>query len=238
MKKRLLFLLSMFVMTVAGGVAGAAAPAEDKVLSGRQESIVVISAFAARGDLDNLKTALAEGLDAKALTVNEEKEILTQLYAYAGFPRSLNALGTLMTLLNERKAAGIADTMGPDADPVDPNRDRYAIGDTIQTELVGQPVAGPLFDFAPTISQFLKEHLFCDVFERKILTWQEREFATIAMLAGIGNVNAHFASHMWTGMHNGITGDQLKAMAVLLGRRVGKATGDNAMTVAKSVLGE
>ena len=204
MKKRLLFLLSMFVMAFIGGAVGAAAPAEDKALSARQESIVVISAFAAQGDLVNLKTALAEGLDNKVLTVNEEKELLTQLYAYAGFPRSLNALGTLMTLLNERKAAGIADAIGPDADPVDPNRDRYAIGDTIQTELVGQPVAGPLFDFAPTISQFLKEHLFCDV----------------------------------TGMHNGITGDQLKAMAELLSRRVGSATGDNAMTVAKRVLGE
>ena len=57
-------------------------------------------------------------------------------------------------------------------------------------------------------------------------------------LAGIGNVNAQLASHMNVAMNNGVTGDQLKAMAALLSRRVGSATGDNAMTVAKSVLGE
>ncbi|KJS29540.1 MAG: hypothetical protein VR64_20520 [Desulfatitalea sp. BRH_c12] len=39
--------------------------------------------------------ALNQGLDA-GLTVNEIKEILVQLYAYAGFPRSLNAIGTFM----------------------------------------------------------------------------------------------------------------------------------------------
>ena len=237
MKKRLLFLLSMFVMTFVGGAVGAAAPAEDKALSARQESIVVISAFAAQGDLDNLKTAFDNGLN-NGLTVNEEKELLVQLYAYAGFPRSLNSLNTLMAVLEERKARGIIDTMGPDADPVDSNRDRHAIGDANQTKLVGRPVTGKVYEFCPTISDFLKEHLFGDIFERTVLTWNERELAIVSMLAGIGNVNAQLASHMNVAMNNGVTGDQLKAMAALLSRRVGSATGDNAMTVAKRVLGE
>lgn len=237
MKQRLLFLMSLFVLMTVGGAAFAAAPAEDEVLSPRQESIVVISAFAAQGDLESLKTALADGLN-NGLTVNEEKELLVQLYAYAGFPRSLNGLNTLMTVLEERKAHGITDTMGSDADPVDPNRDRHAIGDANQTKLVGQPVKGKVYEFCPTISDFLKEHLFGDIFERTVLTWNERELATVSMLAGIGNVNAQLASHMNVAMHNGVTGDQLKAMAKLLGQRVGKAAGDNAMTVAKRVLGE
>lgn len=233
-KKRLLLMVSMFVMMAVGGAVAASDKGE--VLTARQESIVVISAFAAQGDLDNLKTALAEGLDKGGLTVNEEKEILIQLYAYAGFPRSLNGLNTLIAVLDERKAQGITDTMGPDAAPVDPNRDRYAIGDANQTNLVGRPVTGRTYEFAPTISTFLKEHLFGDIFERTVLTWNERELATVSMLAGIGNVNGQLASHMNVAMHNGVTPGQLKAMTKILTERVGKATGDNAAAVAQTVL--
>jgi alkylhydroperoxidase/carboxymuconolactone decarboxylase family protein YurZ len=59
-------------------------------LNVKQQSIVTISAFTAKGDLLQLQNALVDGLDA-GLTVNEIKEVLVQLYAYTGFPRSLNA---------------------------------------------------------------------------------------------------------------------------------------------------
>ena len=80
-------------------------------LSERQKSIVVVAAFTASGDLDRLKPALNAGLDA-GLTVNEIKEILVQMYAYAGFPRSLNGLNTFAGVLQERKAKGMADETG------------------------------------------------------------------------------------------------------------------------------
>ncbi|MCB0160022.1 MAG: carboxymuconolactone decarboxylase family protein, partial [Caldilineaceae bacterium] len=91
--------------------------AESQALSATQRSIIPIAAFTANGDLDQLKRALAAGLDA-GLTVNEVKEILVQLYAYAGFPRSLNGINTLMTLLDERQAQGITDEAGADASPL------------------------------------------------------------------------------------------------------------------------
>lgn len=59
-------------------------------LSAKQRSIIPIAAFTATGDQERLRTALTEGLEA-GLTVNEIKEILVQMYAYAGFPRSLRA---------------------------------------------------------------------------------------------------------------------------------------------------
>src|SRR3954463_3395865 len=75
-------------------------------LNAKQRGIVPIAAFAAGGNLAELKVALNEGLDA-GLTVNEIKEVLVQLYAYAGFPRSLNGLSTLMAVLEERGKNGI-----------------------------------------------------------------------------------------------------------------------------------
>ena len=84
--------------------------ARDKamVLNTREQSIVAIAAFTAKGDVERLKKALEEGLN-NGMTVNEEREILIQMYAYTGFPRSLTALNTLIALLDERKARGIED---------------------------------------------------------------------------------------------------------------------------------
>ena len=74
--------------------------------------------------MEKLKTALNKGLDA-GLTVNEIKEILIQMYAYAGFPRSLNGINTFMAVVDERQVKGIRDEMGKEARPmpVDFNKD-------------------------------------------------------------------------------------------------------------------
>lgn len=77
-----------------------------EALSPKERQIAAISAHTARGDMDGLKTALAAGLDA-GLSLNEIREVLVQMYAYCGFPRSLNALSSLMELSKERAARGI-----------------------------------------------------------------------------------------------------------------------------------
>ena len=41
-----------------------------------------------------------------------------QMYAYAGFPRSLNGIHTFMAVMDERQAKGIKDAMGKEASPV------------------------------------------------------------------------------------------------------------------------
>ena len=51
--------------------------AVENTLNPKQQSIIAISSFTANGDLEKLKSALNEGLDA-GLTVNEIKEILVQ----------------------------------------------------------------------------------------------------------------------------------------------------------------
>ena len=67
--------------------------------SKRQAAIPPIAAFMAIGDMPRLRSALNAGLDA-GLTVSETREVLVHLYAYTGFPRSLNALNTLMKVLD------------------------------------------------------------------------------------------------------------------------------------------
>lgn len=84
---------------------------KDIKLNAKQQGIIAIAAFTANGDQEKLKSALNKGLDA-GLTVNEIKEILVQMYAYAGFPRSLNGIGTFMAVMDERKAKGVKDEEG------------------------------------------------------------------------------------------------------------------------------
>lgn len=188
----------------------------NKVLSPRQQAIVAIGSYTGRGDLQHLAGALAEGLDA-GMTVNEIKEILVQAYAYAGFPRSLRALQTFMALLDKRKAAGINDPLGKEATPV-PDMDdatKYALGKKKLAELSGIPVDAPASGyavFAPVIDKFLKEHLFADIFDRDILSWQDRELATVSVITGVGGVEPMAASHMGICLHQGLTPDQLSAL--------------------------
>ena len=78
---------------------------------GRQQSMVLVSAYTANGDLERLRPALIQALDA-GLSINEIKEVLTHLYAYIGFPRSLNGLQVFMEVLQQRRAQGITDTEG------------------------------------------------------------------------------------------------------------------------------
>lgn len=188
----------------------------NKVLSPRQQAIVAIGAYTGRGDLEHLDEALVEGLDA-GMTVNEIKEILVQAYAYAGFPRSLRALQTFMALLDKRKAAGINDTTGKEATPV-PDMDdttKYALGKKNLAELSGVPADAPASGyavFAPVIDKFLKEHLFADIFDRDILSWQDRELATVSVITGVGGVEPMAAAHMGICLHQGLTPDQLSGL--------------------------
>ncbi|WP_221931413.1 carboxymuconolactone decarboxylase family protein [Pedobacter westerhofensis] len=65
-------------------------------------------------------------------------------------------------------------------------RSKYERGKAVLEELTGvsenEPKTG-YAAFAPQIEIFLKEHLFVNIFERDILTYKERELATISVLA-------------------------------------------------------
>lgn len=209
---------------------------ENESLNARQQSIVTIAAFTANGDQTNLTKALHEGLDA-TLTINEIKEVLVQLYAYTGFPRSLNALNSFMEVLKERKQKGINDEIGKAPTPLPTNKTKLEFGTEKQTQLVGRPVKGEVYEFAPVIDQFLKEHLFGDIFGRDNLDFKTREIVTIAALASLGGAENQLRSHMNVGMYNGLTQAQLSAIVSIIQTKVGHKQGNDANAVLRSLPG-
>lgn len=196
----------------------------NRVLAEREQAIVTVASYTGKGDLENLKQAFVQALDA-GMTVNEINEVVIHAYAYCGFPRSLRAIQTLMQVVEERKADGITDVIGRGASIITDNRSRYERGCDVLAEISGVPADAPKAGyaiFAPTIERFLKEYLFADLFERDLLTYRERELTTVSVLAGVGGVEPMFGSHAAICMHLGVTPEQLSAMLNIVEMNLGK----------------
>ena len=188
-------------------------------LSNQQQAIIPIAAFAATGDLESLSRGLNQGLD-DGLTINEIKAVLVQTYAYAGFPRSLNALAEFMRVIEQRKSQGIDDQEGKDSQPLAQDYNARVQGEQNQTQLVGQPVTGSLFEFSPEIDEYLKTHLFGDIFSRDVLSWQDREIATVSMLAAMTGTESQLKSHVNMSLNIQVSVQQLNQIQQILAEKV------------------
>ena len=212
--------------------------AENGTLNAKQQSIVTISAFTAKGDLKKLHKALNAGLDS-GLTVNEIKEVLVQLYAYCGFPRSLQGINTFISVLEERKKKGIKDEVGRDAAPITNTGNKYERGKKNLEKLTGRPEPGQKTGYAafsPEIEVFLKEHLFADIFERDVLNYTDREIATISALIGLGGVEPMMQGHMAIGLNVGLSEAGLKQILSIIQSNVGKKEADAGRKVLSGVI--
>lgn len=229
---RVLFILLAICCVSAKAHAG------NQYLNAKQKSFVAISSYTAQGKIPELNKALNEGLDA-GLTINELKEALVQLYAYCGFPRSLNGIGTFMKVLGDRKDRGIIDEEGKPIEMSSSDSDKYEKGRKVLEELTQtpQPKPAPGFgEFAPRMDAFLKEHLFADIFESDVLSYYQRELVTIAALASMDGVGPQLAAHISFGMNVGITEEQLQDLFNVIEVSVGKVEAEVGRKIMQSVI--
>jgi len=199
-------------------------------LNHKQENIIAISALTAKGNMPSLQVAFNTGLDS-GLTVNEIKEILIQLYAYCGFPRSLNAINTFNTVLTERKVKGKVDPIGAEPVSTDLGANNYQAGKKILEQLTGRTEGDTKTSYAvfvPVIDSFLKEHLFADIFSRGVLTYQERELVTVSALFSLGGVDSQLRGHLSVAMYNDVTAAQLTSLVSIIYSAVGLKEGNDA----------
>ena len=136
-----------------------------------------------------------------------------------------------MGVVEQRQQQGITDNAGEDASSFPENWNALEGGTQNQTRLIGKPVTGPLFTFAPAIDQFLKTHLFGDIFERDNLDWQSREVATVAMLSAIAGAESQLRSHLLISINTGLNHQQLQQLVQILTEQVGGDTALRARTV-------
>ena len=213
----MLKIIMLAAMILLIGKSGAEAASAEH-MTDKEEMISAVAALTAAGKLEGLKAALASALDA-GLSVSELKEVLVQSYAYCGFPRSLNALNIFMELVKERGGKDAAGE-GPAPKPTGSSLD---YGTQNQTKLCGGAVKGELFEFAPAIDEYLKAHLFGDIFSRGILDWRTRELATVAMLSAIPGAEPQLKAHVGIARNNGLT-EEASAQVI----RIAQAAVNNA----------
>ncbi|MCG2613529.1 carboxymuconolactone decarboxylase family protein [Terrimonas sp. NA20] len=237
-KNKILLALAIALNAIYSTANAQVTSTEHSMLSPKEQSLIGIGASTGKGDLSKLKTELNAGLDA-GLTVNQIKEALVHVYAYAGFPRSIRGLQTFMAVMNERKTKGITDSIGAEASPVNDQRSKYERGKAILEQLSGVQEKGPKSGyaaFAPQIEIFLKEHLFADIFERDILTYKERELVTVSVLSSIGGVEPMLNAHLNLCLNVGLTQQQLQQFVETLMQKTGKKEAKAAQKVLDEVL--
>ena len=206
----------------------------ENALTPRRQGLAVIAALEAKGDQAGLETAVAHALD-NGLTVSEAKEALSQLYAYTGFPRSLNALGTLQRVLAQRQADGIKDAPGKEADPIAGDYDALKQGTAVQTRLSGQPFN---YTFAPATDYYLKAHLFGDIFARNNLSFADREIVTVSAISALPGCEPQLTAHVSGARNMGVSDEELRALPALLEEKVGLAEAERLRGALSTVLGD
>ena len=185
-------------------------------------------AWAAKGDLEHLETAVPQALN-HGVTINELKDAFAQLYAYAGFPRSLNALGVLEIILKECTKGQCTMYEGkivqwswgkPFVRPAvwDDAGEALRTGTAMQTRDEG----GTPWDytFCPQADYYMKSHLFGDIYASDQLTPAERELVTVAALSAMDGVTPQFDGHKECAVFMGNTPEQVAELCRWLEKHI------------------
>ena len=141
-----------------------------------------------------------------------------------------------MKVIYSRRAQGIQDDEGRLPGPLPKPEEMLAAGTKNQTALVGKPVSGPLFGFAPAADEYLKTHLFGDIFSRDNLDWKSRELATTGMLAAMPGTEPQLKAHLSMSMNVGVTQSQLAELVAFFMENDEQASADRLQAALDSVL--
>lgn len=181
-------------------------------LAERQKHLATLAALEAQGDIVRLEPAIIAALDG-GVTINEIKETFSQLYAYTGFPRSLNALGVLSKVLEN--GSGKWTEGKPWVRPAvwDDAKKALQQGTDVQTALAGQPIKNT---FSPQNDYYLKSHLFGDIFAGDQLAAADREIVTVAALSAIKGAESQLAFHKGAAVKMGNTQEQVDELCCYL----------------------
>lgn len=224
----------MFLLLILSGTAPAIKAQDMMNLTQKQQCLSALAGLEAKGDLARLALVADAGFDA-GVPVSALKEALSQLYAYTGFPRSLNALGVLQRVIAERQASGKHTDMGDDGLVLPPSFDALAAGTEVQTRLSGRPFD---YSFAPRTDYYLKAHLFGDIFAGRALTESEREIVTFSAIAALPGCEPQLKAHAQGALNMGVKAGELRALPAVLASQVDAEAAARAARAIAEVLGD
>lgn len=164
------------------------------VLDDRTRELITVTVLACLQTLPQLRAHTAAALHVGVPPVHI-REAIYQLAPIIGFPRTLNAVGTVNEVFCDR---GISLPL-PAEGTVDDDAGRYQRGLAEQMPLYGTEIRDNLADlpepFAEALPRFLTEFYFGDFYTRGGLSAQQRELLGLCALASLGDTAAQLGPH-------------------------------------------
>jgi 4-carboxymuconolactone decarboxylase len=102
----------------------------------------------------------------------------------------------------------------------------------------GEIVMESLKDIAPDIARYVIEFPFGDVYSRGVLTLKEREIATVAALAALGNARPQLMVHIHGALNVGCTRQEIVEIMIQMAVYAGFPAALNGVFAAKEVFAE
>ncbi|HEX2658582.1 MAG TPA: carboxymuconolactone decarboxylase family protein [Polyangia bacterium] len=197
-------------------------------LSQQNRELCIIAALACRGFLPQLKWHIAAALNVD-VTPESIREVLVQALPFAGWPITLNALGTMAEVFTER---GVAAPARPGeelsrAALAERGRDNggrvYANYAAVEERVRG---------FDGDLARYLTENAYGQVFARPGLSLQQRELVAVAMLTAQQQLT-QLAWHLEGALRVGCTAAETKEVIVTMLLYLGWPSTLNALEVWK-----
>lgn len=198
----------------------------------KQREMITVVTLAAQQTLPQLKAHADAALNV-GVTPIELREAVYQCAPFIGFPKTLNAVGTINEVFTARGIAlplEEAQTVAED--------ERYGRGSAIQSPLYGNEIRETLSSLPDSlgdeVARLLTEMCFGDFYTRKGLDVKTRELLMLCVLAAIG-ADRQIVSHASGNLRAGNDRETLYAALIQSLPYIGFPRALNAIRIVKAV---
>ncbi|MCK9578869.1 MAG: carboxymuconolactone decarboxylase family protein [Methanoregula sp.] len=204
-----------------------------EVLDNKTKEQAVVAALTAMGTAaPQLRVHIHAALHV-GCTPEEIREIIIQMCGYAGFPATLNAMGTLMEVLKET-----GRTLSKDSAHVG-TEGRYERGKELLSQIAPhqEQALRETFDpINPDITKYVIEFGYGDIYARGILPIRSRQVATIAALAAKGTAPTQLRFHIGGGLKAGLSEAEIVEILLLISIYAGFPAALNGILATREVV--
>ncbi|WP_255555153.1 carboxymuconolactone decarboxylase family protein [Flavobacterium sp. NKUCC04_CG] len=208
-------------------------------LPNKSKELVALSSLITQRAIPEMKVHFNGALNT-GNTINEVKEVILQMSAYVGFPKSICAMNTFREVLEERKKQGIDDIEGKMfqtddlTNLLEKGSKELALLDSMQEHKLRENFES----FSPELVQFILETGYGEIYSRKNLDKKSRQTVTIAALATLGTAAAQLKFHIKAGLNIGLTVEEIKEIMLLISVYSGFPSAINGMAILKEVVND
>jgi 4-carboxymuconolactone decarboxylase len=203
----------------------------------KYKEIAVVGALVAMGNAAPQLGVHLNGALNVGCSLEEVKEIILQMSAYAGFPAAINAMNALKEVVIERRDKNLEDN-SKEKLKQRTCADRYETGAKWLSKLdqgQAKKLEDNFEDIMPDMARYTIEYGYGDVYSRPGLDLKSRQIATIAALTALGTASPQLKFHINAGLNVGLMEEEIIEVMILMSVYAGFPAALNGTLAAKEV---